>query len=414
MKDTQLYEQMLGLERPWEVESVALDRQSRSVVVTVRCRKTTWVCPDSRQRAHVHGYEKRRWRHLDTCQYRTIIEADVPRLKYPDGRTRMLEVPWAEGSSRFTALFERLAIDLMLCCSIKEAAGILGVSWDQADAIKSRAVKRGLARREGVELDRICIDEKSYQRGHKYLTCVARIGPDDKARVHYVGYGKGREGLDGFFETLDQKQAASIKAACVDMSQPFLSSLKSNLPGWEAKVVHDRFHLVQHMNKAVNETRRREHSKLRGAGDDRLRGTRQLWLFAEENLSDSQLERFEAMKDISLKTGRAWSIKEVFREFLDCSSRAEAAECFRLWHQWAIRSRLPAMEKVARMCKRRLAQILNYFDHRITNGPIEGLNSRIQGLIKKAFGYRNRERLKNDIFFHLGDLDLYPATQSTA
>ena len=210
-----------------------------------------------------------------------------------------------------------------------------------------------------------------------------------------------------------REQVASIKAACVDMSQPFLSSLKSNLPGWQGKVVHDRFHLVQHMNKAVNDTRKIEHAELSRKKDVRLKGTRQLWLYAQENLSDWHLERFEAMKDVSLKTGRAWSIKEVFREFLDCSGRAEAAECFKLWHQWAVRSRLPAVEKVARMFKKHIAQILNFFDHRITNGPIEGLNSRVQGLIKKPYGYPNKERLRNDIFFHLGDLDLYPASKST-
>jgi len=412
MTESTFYSELLGLEKPWEVESVTLDKAKLQVLVKVRCKQTVWVCPDTRQRVHVHQWNARRWRHLDTCQFKTIIEASVPRLKYPDGRTVNLDVPWAEDSSRFTTLFERLAIDLMLCCSIKEAASILDISWDQAAAIKSRAVKRGLARRENVQLQRICIDEKSYRRGHKYITCVARIGDDNKARVQYIGDGKGAGGLDGFFDSLKPEQSEGIKAACVDMSKAFLSSLKSNLPGWEGKVVHDRFHLAQHMNDAVNQTRKSEHAQLSEKKDDRLKGTRQLWLYAEENLSDRQLERFEALKDVSLKTGRAWSIKEVFREFLDCSNRGEAQQCFKLWYQWAIRSRLPAVEKVARMFKRHLAQILNYFDHRITNGPIEGLNSRIQGLIKKAYGYRDKERLKNDIFFHLGDLDLYPSTQS--
>jgi transposase len=109
-----------------------------------------------------------------------------------------------------------------------------------------------------------------------------------------------------------------------------------------------------------------------------------------------------------LKTGRAWSIKEVFREFLGSSDRQEGEAHFKLWYQWATRCQLPAVVKVAKMCKAHLGQILNYFDHKISNGPIEGLNSRIQGLTKKAFGYRNRERFKNDIYFHFGGLELYP------
>ena len=410
MTESKFYSELLGLEKPWEVESVQLDKVNLQVLVKVRCKETVWVCRDTRKRIHIHEWNTRQWRHLDTCQFKTVIEASVPRLKYPDGKTKNLDVPWAEDSSRFTALFERLAIDLLLCCSAKEASEILGISWDQIDAIKSRGVKRGLARRESVELRRICIDEKSCRRGHDYVTCVARLDEAGKARIHYVGDGKGTDALDEFWESLSQQELEKIEAACVDMGRPFLKSLKSNLPDWEQKVVHDPFHLVQHMNNAVNETRKQEHAALMKQRDERLVGTRQLWLFGEENLSQLQLERFEALKDLSLKTGRAWSIKEVFREFLSSSTREEAHGCFKSWYQWAIRCRLPAVEKVARMCKRHLGQILNFFDHGISNGPIEGLNSRIQGLIKKAFGYRNKERFKTDIFFHLGGLSLYPAT----
>jgi transposase len=130
MTESKLYSELLGLEMPWEVESVQLDKQAMEELVKVRCKQSVWVCPDTRERAHIHEWNTRRWRHLDTCQFRTVIEANMPRLKYPDGRTKNLEVPWAKGSSRFTALFERLAIDLLLCCSAKEASDIMNESWD--------------------------------------------------------------------------------------------------------------------------------------------------------------------------------------------------------------------------------------------------------------------------------------------
>ena len=409
MKDTQLYERMLGLEKPWAVESVRLERELESIVVKVRCHKTVWVCPDTRQRIHVHGYEKRRWRHLDTCQYKTIIEADVPRLKYPDGKTRMLDVPWAEGSSRFSCLFERLGIDLLLSCSVTDASAILRIGWDAADAIKSRAVARGLLRSKDEVPERICIDEKSFRRGHDYVTCIAEVGPDGKARVLHVSDDRKEESLVEFFSRYEPEQLEGIKAASVDMWKPYLKALKRHLPGWQTKVSHDPFHLMGHMNKAVNETRKSEHAQLRAKGDQRLKATRQLWLYGEENLTDSMLDRFDALKDITLKTGRAWSIKEFFREFLRCNNRPEAEECFKLWHQWACRCKLPAVQKVARMFKKHLSLILNYFVHHLTNGPIEGLNNKIQSLVKKAYGFRNKERFKTDILFHLGGLDMNPA-----
>jgi len=101
-------------------------------------------------------------------------------------------------------------------------------------------------------------------------------------------------------------------------------------------------------------------------------------------------------------------LKEAFRWFWWLPDRAEAKAYFGEWYGWAIRSRLEPVKKVARMLQRHLERILNFFDHRLTNGPIEGLNNKIQGLIKKAFGYRNKERFKTDVLFHLGGLDLYP------
>lgn len=112
---------------------------------------------------HIHGYERRQWRHLDTCQYKTILQAEVPRGSCEKHGTQTVHVPWAEKHGRFTALFERLAIDLMRECSTTAACAILRLNWGEADRIKQRAVDRGLRRRQKDPrlLKRVCIDEKA-------------------------------------------------------------------------------------------------------------------------------------------------------------------------------------------------------------------------------------------------------------
>ncbi|HQT75250.1 MAG TPA: transposase, partial [Acidiphilium sp.] len=167
--------------------------------------------------------------------------------------------------------------------------------------------------------------------------------------------------------------------------------------------------LVKHMNEAVNEVRVREHKRLLAAGDDTLKNTRQLWLYGIENVPAKHAQRFDEVKELNLQTSRAWAIKEVFRSFWLCDTVKKAERYFYQWYGWAIRSRLEPVKKVARMCKSHLGNVLTYFVHRLTNGRIEGLNNAIQGLIKKAFGYRNKDRFKTEIFFHYGRLDLYPA-----
>jgi hypothetical protein len=130
------------------------------------------------------------------------------------------------------------------------------------------------------------------------------------------------------------------------------------------------------------------------------------------HLDSCQYKTINQIKFLCLKTARAWGIKEMFRGFLCCLTVEEARTCFKEWYHHAIHSRLEPVKKVARMCKNHLRNILTYFEHRMTNGPIEGLNNKIQGLIKKAYGYRNRQRFIADIYFHLGGLNLYPANES--
>ena len=127
-----------------------LSMEKGEVVVRVAAEEGVWACPECSERMHVHGKAMRRWRHLDTCQLRTVIEASVPRVRCPEHGTRMARVPWAEPRGRFTAPFEQVALLLMRACSLSAASRHLGISWDEVDHIKERAVRRGLARKKPV------------------------------------------------------------------------------------------------------------------------------------------------------------------------------------------------------------------------------------------------------------------------
>lgn len=408
MKDFQLYQQILGLTAPWRVEAVTLKVAAREVEVRVGYADTLWGCPECQQRMHVHDYEERRWRHLDSCQFQTLILARVPVVKCATHGAQTVAVPWAERYARFTRLFERLAIDVLLECSITGACAILGVSWDEADGIKQRAVQRGLARKPPAVMARLCVDEKGMGRGQEYLTIVAQVSAD-QTTVECVEEGRNRASLDTFWESLTAEQLAGVEAVAMDMWEPYMRSTLEHLPGAAGKIVHDPFHLVKYLNEAVNAVRLDEHRRLQAAGNDTLKGTRQWWLYGFENVPAQHGPRFELIRALNLQTARAWGLKEVFRSFWLCGDVKHARSYFAQWYGWAMRSRLEPVKKVARMCKRHLENLLTFFVHRLTNGPIEGLNNKIQGLIKKAYGYRNKARFKADIFFHLGGLDLYPS-----
>jgi zinc-finger of transposase IS204/IS1001/IS1096/IS1165 len=102
MNDKDLFKQALGVEPPWEIKEVRMNVETQRVEVEVECAQTVWADPETKQRLHIHGYEERRWRHLDMMQFETTIVAQVPRLKYPDGHTELIPIAWAEPHSRHT------------------------------------------------------------------------------------------------------------------------------------------------------------------------------------------------------------------------------------------------------------------------------------------------------------------------
>ena len=273
--------------------------------------------------------------------FETIIVSRVPVVRCSTHGTQTVAVPWAEKYARFTRLFERFAIDVMRECSISGACDILKVSWDEADGIKQRAVKRGLARKEPKVMKRLCVDEKGMGHGHNYLTIVANVS-GDRTTVEYVGEEREQESLDAFWKGLTAEQLAGVEAVGMDMWEPYVRSTLAHVPGAATKIVHDPFHLVKHMNEAVNEVRVREHKRLLAAGDETLKNTRQLWLYGMENVPSKHTQRFDEVKELNLQTSRAWAIKEVFRSFWLCDTVKKAERYFDQWYGWAIRSRRSA------------------------------------------------------------------------
>ena len=408
MRDTDLYGRILGVESPWEVTSVELRLEAGEVEVFVaRGRDESYRCPECGGSASRHDSRRRRWRHLPTCQYRTILTADVPRVRCAQHGVHTIGVPWSDAGSRFTALFEALVIDWLCEASMSAVARQLDLSWDQVDGVMQRAVKRGLARRGPAPASRcLGVDETSFQKRHEYVTVVADI--EGEPRVHHVADGRGKDSLSSYYQSLSEAERSKIETVAMDMWPAYISATVSCLPDGGDKIAYDTFHVAAHLGDAVDEVRREEHRHLRGLGDERLTDTRYLWLYHPDRVPEHRWPRFKELIDGTSKTARCWHLKEVAMMMWETSDRAEALATFRGWYSWAIRSRLEPMKRVARMIKAHLDGVLNAIERGVTNARLEGINSVIQWLKKSARGYRNRDRFRTAIYFHLGGLHLYP------
>lgn len=406
MRDTDLYSQILGIRSPWMVADVELNLAAGEVSVFVEqepgalltCPKCGAVCP---------GYDKRRrqWRHLDTCQYKTLLVADVPRIKCLEHGVLAVKVPWGEAGSRFTALFEALVIDWLKEASIQAVSRQLNLSWNAIDGIMQRAVRRGMERREVTSPERIGVDETSFRKRHDYVTVVSDHGTGD---VLHVALDRKKDDLAEYYDSLSEKQKAAIEAVSMDMAPSYINATLEHIPGARKKIAFDKFHVAKLLGEAVDKVRRWEHKLLLDQGRKDLTGTKHAWLTNPNNMSDKQWRWFKDLRDSALKTARAWAIKEYAMGLWYYVSRTWAEKAWKKWLSWAVRCRLEAIKKAAKTIKSHLWGILNAVILRANNGLAESINSRIKMVKVRSRGFRNKERFRTAIYFHLGGLDLYP------
>ena len=404
MRDKELYRRILGIEAPWEVSEIELDIKAGEVKVHVEPR------PGAKQRcpqcgAGCPGYDRRRrqWRHLDTCQLKTLLVAELPRVRCAEHGVVSVRVPWAEPGSGFSALYEALVIDWLQEASIQAVSRQLALSWNAIDGIMRRAVKRGLARRQVESPKHIGVDEISFRKRHDYITVVA-----DGKKVLYVADERKKASLQSYYDTLSENQKAGIESVSMDMWPAYINTTLENLPDAERKIAFDKFHVAKYLNEAVDRVRRQEHKALMSEGWEDLKGTKYDWLTNLRNLSRKRQCEFKVLRASTLKTARAWAIKDLAMHLWDYVSRTWAEKRWKQWLSWAVRSRLEPIKKVARTIKAHLWGIINAIILKVSNGASESINSRINMIKIRSRGFRNKARYKNAIYFHLGGLDLYP------
>ena len=300
------------------------------------------------------------------------LHARIPRVHCLEHGVRHVTVPWALPGSRFTLPFERHALDILLETDVLGGARVLQLSWDEAWHLMERAVERGQKAKKRCVVPYLGVDEKAVAWRHQYVTMVCDL---KRGTVEYLAENRDKTSLDAYYASLSAEQLAGIQAVAMDMWEPYIASTVARVPQGRSKIVFDRFHIMKHMNEAVDAVRKDENRLLLEQDIDVLKGTKFLWLFAGENVPEKMAERFAFLRAAKLKTGRAWAIKESLREL------------WHRWYFWATHSRLPPVQKVARMIHNHLENVLTYFDHRITNAVSEGLNSKIQTIKKTPTGF---------------------------
>jgi transposase len=302
-------------------------------------------------------------------------------------------------------MFEAFAVKVLQASrSTQDAARLLNLNWHQLQSIMDKAVARGLERRTADEISWVGMDEKSFRRGHNYISVI-----NDLENMRVLEVVEGREGKAAnelITKALDKKQQEMVCGVCIDMSAPYIKAIRELLP--HADIVHDKFHISKHLNDAVDKTRRQEHAKLLKKGEQTLTKTKYLWLTNMDHLSEESSKKINYLKTSDLAVAKAWYLKELFRHFWNRRDRTYAVQYFEFWLCEVKKVGISSMNKVARMLKKHMDNILTYFETYLTNAYSEGINSKIQALKANARGFRNFENYRTRILFFCGKLKLSP------
>ena len=402
MNTTDLFAAALNLPEPWSIAKVEFKPDSAgSMELHIELsfsRGSKFSCPECGTETAAYDTKPRTWRHLNFFQYKTYIHADLPRINCGEHGVKTISVPWAREGSGFTLLFEGWVVELAKHLPVATIANMV----DEHDTRLWRFIKyyvdEARSREDYSDVAAVGIDETS-KKGHKYVTVVVDL---NQRKVIYVTNGKDATTVDRFVEDFEEHKGIplNIRIITCDMSLGFKKGVKEHFAN--SSTIIDKFHVIKHANEAVDKVR-----KIEAKSNLLLKNTKYLWLKNDSNLTEKQQNKKQSLQKQHLKTARAYAMRVELQDIYEqASNRTNADIRLSSLCSWMMHSRLFPMKEFAKLIRNHWNEILNYFEHRYTNAILEGMNSIIQNIKRRARGFRNDEYFKTMIYLGCGKLDL--------
>lgn len=356
---------------------------------------------------HGPGYDRlpvRRFRFVPLWGLKVFFLYAPRRVNCPGCGIHVEAMPWAQGKSPLTTAFSWFLARWAKRLSWQEVAEVFQTQWAQVFQAVEMAVEWGRNHLDLSGVNAVGIDEIQWQRGHHYLTLVYQID-DGCKRLLWVGKDRTVKTLLRFFRWFGKPRSQALRFVCSDMWKPYLRVIAKK--AGQALHVLDRFHIMAHLSKAIDEIRAQEAKELKAKGyEPVLKHTRWLVLKRPENLTERQSTKLADLLRYNLRTVRAYLLKEDFQFFWDYVSPTWAGRFLDQWCRTTMRSRLEPMKKVARMLRTHRSLLLNWFraKGKLSSGTVEGFNNKAKLTTRKAFGFRTFRATEVALYHTLGAL----------
>ena len=337
----------------------------------------------------VHRWSERRGRDLPWGTWQVWRVLEVHRVRCPRCGVRTERLPFVTGKAPYTTRLEAAIARDCEAAPVSRVARAWQMPPETVRRVDKRVRRRWAAGRPRTPLRFLGVDEIYLGRRDKFLTIVSDL---ETGEPLWAGRDRKRETLDRFFaEALPPARRRAVRAVCVDMWEPFTQRLRPHLP--RARIVYDTFHVLRHLNDALDETRRAEFFRQGGPARALLRGKRWLLLRAWGNLDRDERDELRTLLALNRRLAKAHLLKEQLAHLWDYIYEGAAWRFLTAWVRALRWQRLPAFDQVAQLLSRHLDGILAYCHVKVPFGKVEAINGNIRAMLRRGRGYRDHEYL---------------------
>jgi len=338
-----------------------------------------------RKLTEVYDTYEREVRDLPCFEFRTTVVVELYRVRCPDCGVKTEKVPQLPSKAPFSKRFEEAVGLACESAAVRRVARQFGLSASTVRAIDLRYLKRWAGSRRRPALRHMGIDEIYLGKKQKFLTVVSNL---ETGEPLWMGGERKKETLDEFFaQQVSAFQRSAIRAACVDMWEPFRQSLEQWVP--QCQIIYDKFHILQHASAAVDEVRRAEFFRKGGRARDIVRGKRWLLLSSWVHLDRKKKQQLNQLFALNRRVMKAYLLKESLARLWDYTYEGAMLRYLQGWIDQLRWQRLKPMQKLAEMLLKHLEGILNYCRTKIRMGVVEAVNGNIKALLRRGRGYRD-------------------------
>jgi transposase len=340
-----------------------------------------------------YDHETRETRDLSCGDTRVYLELEVRRVRCRDcGSVKREKLDFLSDNPLYTKRFTYYVGKRCRESTIKDVAKELGLDWHTVKGLEKQYMREQLRRAGSPAPKVIGLDEISIRKGHSYRIVVSDL--TRRRPIWFGGVDRSEDSLDTFFDWLTRKDSEKLRLAVMDMWKPFRKSTRKNAPN--ASVLFDKFHIMRHLGEAIDKVRKSEYARVSGTERKFIKGQKYTLLSRRENLTLQGEASLKRLLAVNKRINVAYVLKESFSRLWDYQREASARRFFENWRDSLVGQDLKPFERFAKLIDRHWDGIAAYCrpENKVALGFVEGLNTKIRVIQRRAYGLRDEEYLR--------------------